>query len=540
MGFRNRELSEGDALLFTTMCIIGLPVDVYINDGSIYTGIFYTASLSLSLDQHYAIVLKRARMIKKGNRDANVANGSMVETLVILSEDLVQVVAKGVQLPANGYVGNVAGDDIGAVAGNVVSTECPEKEVKVTKYSKSIADRKHSSQTRCSSRTGNGVAHGFTPKKAIHSGNVLEIENGESDGVDKAKEEEAYSVLVDARQVGDGGSRGRQGDHREKSEFQRNQTQTYEIQGSSPNTDVCVTQLNAAENVDANITSTVKLNGQCYERYSSEDNLSPDAISPGVSAAVSSVVNVNPESCPTSSSTLTDMTPRKSSNSNRTTKEFKLNPGAKIFSPSFAHQRSATPPMPATTSVTYVPDNCSVVSVATPQPEVEISPYAHRSSLPVKFFPYGNLIAGNGGSDAQHSQPIVGHMGSRTQPIRYAGQYHPVQAGPTYVNPNSQNVMVGRLGPLVYVHPVSHGVAAFSQVSTCPLLTPHQVHLPKHQGSGAAQALQICGPPPFIATGQQPYSVSVPTHIPISHQALPVIRPIPFPGANAFLGSKFS
>lgn len=41
-----------------------------------------------------AIVLKRARMTKKGNRGANVANGGVIETLIVLSEDLVQVVAK--------------------------------------------------------------------------------------------------------------------------------------------------------------------------------------------------------------------------------------------------------------------------------------------------------------------------------------------------------------------------------------------------------------------------------------------------------------
>ena len=31
-------------------------------------------------------------------------------------------------------------------------------------------------------------------------------------------------------------------------------------------------------------------------------------------------------------------------------------------------------------------------------------------------------------------------MGSRTQPHRYAGQYHTVQAAPPYLNPNSQAV----------------------------------------------------------------------------------------------------
>lgn len=40
------------------------------------------------------IVLKKARMTKKGDSDANVAIGDLIETLVVVSEDLVQVVAK--------------------------------------------------------------------------------------------------------------------------------------------------------------------------------------------------------------------------------------------------------------------------------------------------------------------------------------------------------------------------------------------------------------------------------------------------------------
>lgn len=35
----------GDALLFTTMCIIGMAVDVHAKDGSVYSGIFHTASV---------------------------------------------------------------------------------------------------------------------------------------------------------------------------------------------------------------------------------------------------------------------------------------------------------------------------------------------------------------------------------------------------------------------------------------------------------------------------------------------------------------
>lgn len=67
MACRKRELREegkirndaaaaaalGDALLFTTMCIIGMSVDVHARDGSVYSGIFHTASV----DNDYGLLL---------------------------------------------------------------------------------------------------------------------------------------------------------------------------------------------------------------------------------------------------------------------------------------------------------------------------------------------------------------------------------------------------------------------------------------------------------------------------------------------------
>lgn len=47
--------------------------------------------------------MKKARMIKKGNRQTNLADGSLIETLIILSEDLVQVVAKVCHSPFFSY-----------------------------------------------------------------------------------------------------------------------------------------------------------------------------------------------------------------------------------------------------------------------------------------------------------------------------------------------------------------------------------------------------------------------------------------------------
>ena len=37
--------SRSEALVFATMCIIGLPVEVHIRDGSVYAGILHTACL---------------------------------------------------------------------------------------------------------------------------------------------------------------------------------------------------------------------------------------------------------------------------------------------------------------------------------------------------------------------------------------------------------------------------------------------------------------------------------------------------------------
>ncbi|GMP52490.1 hypothetical protein CsSME_00018278 [Camellia sinensis var. sinensis] len=148
------------------------------------------------------------------------------------------------------------------------------------------------------------------------------------------------------------------------------------------------------------------------------------------------------------------------------------------------------------------------------------------------------------------SAPIIEHVGSRTQPARYAGDHHSIQAGPAYMHSNSQNVMVGRLGQLIYMHPVSHGVnqgvAAFSQVSTHPLLNTHQGHLPKHQGlnmtkhgSAAAQALQLCLTPPFIASGQQqPFAVQSNIPLPVPQPPFPVIQPIPVPGSTGIFNTK--
>lgn len=88
------------------------------------------------------------------------------------------------------------------------------------------------------------------------------------------------------------------------------------------------------------------------------------------------------------------------------TQEFKLNPEAKIFSPSFTNTISATSAVPTVASMGYIPSNSPAVPVAASQPEVGMSPFASHSSLPVKVVPYGNFTTGNGGTGSQFSQPV--------------------------------------------------------------------------------------------------------------------------------------
>uniref|UniRef100_A0A6N2N2U8 Ataxin-2 C-terminal domain-containing protein n=1 Tax=Salix viminalis TaxID=40686 RepID=A0A6N2N2U8_SALVM len=220
------------------------------------------------------------------------------------------------------------------------------------------------------------------------------------------------------------------------------------------------------------------------------------------------------------------------SESNRSSKAFKLNPGAKKFSPSFSNPSSVNAAtVPIVASMAYIPSNSPVVPVASVQPELGI-PFAPRSSVPAKFPPYSNLTAVNGGNGSQFSQPVAGHMETRMQPLRHAGQYHAVQAASSYAPPNSQSVMVRRLGQVVYVQPVTHDLvpspAAISTVSARPLLTPYQVQYPKHQGGAAGQTMQFCVAPSFVS-GQQPFAV--PSHIPFLQP------PIPFQFQDLILSS---
>lgn len=512
MGCRNRDFTDdetvssssssslSEALLFATMCIIGLPVDVHVKDGSVYSGIFYTASV----ETEYGIVLKKARMTKKGKSDANVGNGALIETLVIRSSDLVQVVAMGVLLPADGITGNIASDETEAVMDTVSSDVCSKNDGK--KSIDSSTNKKKMDGFRGPMQNGNGLAHGVAPKRAVkehegrkfplkHAVNALEVKNGKMDGINLSEIKEAPN----GRQVEDDGSSGKQDDFKQKHEFYRE-----ESADKVHDTKIPSKLLPHGVSHDP-ATVIVNTENQCCERTTSAD-ISSGVVSSSVTTSLNPAVDVSYGHLVATS---TEMVPPQGSEFTRSTKEFKLNPGAKTFSPSFTKATTSTPPpLPTVGSMGYLPNNSPMVPVAAAQPGVGSNPFASRTSLPFKVVPINNFTNGNGGSGSQFSQPIVGHVGSRAQTLRYAGQY-PVQAAPPYVHPNSQSVMVGRFGQLVYVHPVSQdlvqGATAISPLSARPVLTPHQVQFPKHQGTAPNQAFQLCVPPPFMATGQQPF-----------------------------------
>ncbi|XP_061357712.1 uncharacterized protein LOC133302014 isoform X2 [Gastrolobium bilobum] len=554
MGCRSRELftedhtsssssswaSFNEALLFATMCIIGLPVDVHVKDGSVYSGIFHTASV----DADYGIVLKKARMIKKGKGNTNVGKEGLVDTLVILPGDLVQVVAKGVMLSADGIDGNITGDDEEAVVHSVCCSESLSCEI--GNHTRPLMDAEQFNQSR-------------------------------QDGEDKSK--------------------GKADDCRQKSEFVNGKIdekiQSLNSSHESESVDACLVQVEAIEHGSTDMTSSpsnnglfcnnvpvpVKANSRCNERSTSADSASTNSTQ-GVDL-ISESHNLPAKSV--------EISAPRGTHSSRNAKEFKLNPAAKIFSPSFVNPSSTT-----AANMVYIPNSSPPVPVTTVQPEVGFNTFASRPSVPVKVAHYSNLTVGNGGSGSQFSQPIVGPLAHRAPPVRYATHYTPVLSEHAYLQPSSPAVAVGRSGQLIYVHPVSHdsstgktigagiesrglyyliappspvacsltespelihsrlghpslsklrhmdlihGTTAISTVSARPML--NHVQFPKQQGGGTVgQAMPVCVAPPVLTSGQQPFALQ--SHIPLLQPGFPVTRPVSVPGPNGFYGTKFS
>ncbi|XP_031478440.1 uncharacterized protein LOC116249330 [Nymphaea colorata] len=549
---------SNDALIYTTMCVVGLPVEVQVKDGSIYAGIFHTACI----ERDYGVVLKMARMIRRGINTEGFVGEAIIDTLVVLPEDLVQVAAKGVMLPSDGYPGDIFNEDkatISYVSGTVQppNFDC-EREVKLNSAKLDEDDRKRSTQEALvdgqqkSMIKSEGCVeagnHTRPPvEKAISNGfkttSVCSPDNSEqTSGVPCSVEEASSTVdMDDERQVVQYGLQEEQNASTNR-QRQSEETLVRGVQCSvSPNMVQMVRSV-VAEKVPCEVPLADGCSGSSSLRIEKVEQLRNTIVTPlDVPSSNPSTPSPSSADFPSVSSlssvpSATDSVISKNAICNQSSKEFKLNPGAKIFSPSSMNLRTSTPTVSNVDQVVDV----STQPIVDAQPGIQFNHPISHAGLPVKYAPHSNLAAGNGGSYPQNPQHVFGHISSRSQPIRYIVQYMPPQGGSVYVHPSNQTVMVGRMGPVVYAPSISqdsvHGVSALPQGLVRPLLSAHQPLLPKHHGA-AAPPVQLCMAPPFAPGIHQP--LVLPNHLPIS-QPFPTVRPVTVASGTGILGGKFA
>ncbi|KAG7534271.1 Ataxin 2 SM domain [Arabidopsis thaliana x Arabidopsis arenosa] len=490
--------SLNEALLFSTMCIIGLQVHVHISDGSVFSGIFYT----ISLENEFSIVLKNAKLTKKGRSKSNVASGKIVETLVILSSNIVQIVAEGASLSSN-----VAGEMEGE---NVVSAVGVSSETRSCIANKSIdsgKNRRGTNRRRNSAKRENRLEN---KARTLTSGKV----NGIAGAMKEPGERDEVGIL--------------QNKHHPSSLNHQRQAGARILKHSKKNTDV-----HQEDNVEARSSSCSLDNMSERVKPMGQENTMPEPSSNGFhdaaerpsstenSSSQSTTLVENSEMSRVLVASTNRLLPTQATDPDQKAKEFKLNPGAKTFSPSLAKRlTSAHDGMtPVVANMGYVPSNTPMLPVPeVVQPEIGVSPLLSHASSPSKFVPYTNLATGNTGGGSHFPQHMVGPTINRGQPHRFTTQYHSVQATPMLVNPNPQ-VMVGRSGQLMYMQPISQdlvqGAPHNSHLPPRPLFAPQHLQYPKHQSLIATgQPMQLYAPQPFAANGHQPYTV-MPTDIPV-------------------------
>lgn len=450
-----------ETLLIATMCIIGLQVHVHVKDGSVFSGLFYTASF----EKGFGIVLKNAKMTKKGKSKANVASGSVVETLVIMSPNIVQVVAEGVSLPSN-----ITGNNESEVVGSSVET-LPSK----PRLSAANKSNKNGIEARGKHRMrqpGATVLKRNEHITDVHQGEI-QILSSSLDNMSKLVKPIEEDKLI-----------------------------------PEP---ICNGFHHAAE------------------RPSSTDNSSSRSTTVDETSELCQGLEASPNEQPL------PIQPVKKA------KEFKLNPEAKNFCPSFTKRRSPSPAaMSDVGNIAYIPSNTPMLPVPEPvYPEVGNNPYMPHTIPPSKFVPYANLTPGNTVGGFHYPQHMSGPTVNRVQPQRFTSPYQSVQASPMFVNPNPQ-VMVARSGQLVYVQPVSQNLVQATPplppMLSCPLPpAQHVQYLKHHQGVG--QPPQLCVPQPFTTGGLPPYGV--PAQFPAMQPPLLTNQPMHIAVPNGFFGTKF-
>ncbi|XP_042407897.1 uncharacterized protein LOC121997513 isoform X2 [Zingiber officinale] len=363
--------SLGDALLYTTMCIVGLPVEVQVKDGSLYCGILHTACF----EKDHGVVLKKATKVGKGKCLTNLALGDCVDTLIVLSSDLVQVVVKGFILPAEGVVDRVSGKSAESV-NHVESHSCSreiESEEKGSTFHNSDASRQDTGCQADGDKEENPifeVAHG-APSSPIPNSNGRNSDLSSLPVRLATQESEASKASI----------------------------------SSDTRTSVC--------------SSDTTTTNSCANGLVPSNTTIPKKIKAG------SII----------------------------TKESKLNPGAKDFTPSTANFRQALAPVPRLISPSQMSNSLSMVPAVGAQLGNEMNSLASRLTVPSKVVPYNNLIVAQPGNGTNYSRPIMGNSSIRQLPVRVNSQYHPLQSGHVYLNPHSQMVPAGPLNMPVYLHP---------------------------------------------------------------------------------------
>lgn len=87
--------------------------------------------------------------------------------------------------------------------------------------------------------------------------------------------------------------------------------------------------------------------------------------------------------------------------------EFKLNPEAKVFWPSFASGRSTSTVIPTNVNTSYVSSIPAALPLVAAQSNLEISSFPTCTPLHAKFVQYNPLVvAGQTGINTQYSQPV--------------------------------------------------------------------------------------------------------------------------------------
>ncbi|XP_062183934.1 uncharacterized protein LOC133887930 isoform X2 [Phragmites australis] len=290
-------------------------------------------------------------------------------------------------------------------------------------------------------------------------------------------------------------------------------------------------RVKAGQESDTSVKKNARTRGSVTSGSSSTGHVGPCFSMNGVSSSATGghKVDVNTSSAVAAPMVTSDIKASQPANnsatkivtsSKTTAKEFKLNPCAKVFSPSFASSRQVIAAAPPVNS-NYISHSSTEVTMGIPVYESKSAPGGSYLSNKVH---YNNLSPANYAISPQYVQSIVGHNAARLDPARVGTPYHPMQ------------VMAGKFSPLVYVHPVSqdamHETAVITQGWSRPvLLNSYQASLQKFRGNAPVYVA-----PPVMATGNLPLVVPSPAPLVQPFQA---IHPVMVPAANSMVPGKY-